>query len=350
MKKVVILSAFLSPLRSGAEACSEEVPLALSDQFDFMIITAKMQRDLPRRDLLQGKIPVIRVGLGLGIDKWLFPFLAPFVVRSKHPDVIHAVLETFAGLALLWCGFLCKDAKRILTCQTTNRSFLKGIIVRSPDTVTVISSALVGICNTLGCHEVIRIPNGIDLASLLEARKTVSTVPGRILFVGRLEAMKGIDTLIHAFAHVVKKHPTVTLRIVGHGSEQHRLHALAESLSVSDSVFFTGRIEPARIAQEYAAAEIFCGLSRREALGNVFLEAQAAGCAVVATHVDGIPDIVEDSVSGLLIEPDNVDEAVLALVTVIENNDLKVRLQQGGMHSASQYDWGEIAQQYAKLY
>ena len=48
-KNIVILSAFLTPLRSGAEACAEEVPLALKDQFDFTIVTARMRRDLPDR-------------------------------------------------------------------------------------------------------------------------------------------------------------------------------------------------------------------------------------------------------------------------------------------------------------
>src|SRR3989344_3337020 len=147
MKKIVILSAFLTPFRSGAEACAEEVPLLLADQFDFTIVTARMRRNLPKKDMLRGKIPVIRVGVGVGwIDKWLYPFLAPLAVRRLKPDVVHAILETFAGLALVFC----KAPKKILTCQTTNRSFLKGFIVKSPDTATAISKALVSICKRLG--------------------------------------------------------------------------------------------------------------------------------------------------------------------------------------------------------
>src|SRR3989338_11439240 len=75
--RLIILSAFLSPFRSGAEACAEEVALRLSDRYGITIVTARLRGDLPREDFLRGKVKVVRVGLGFGFDKWLFPFLAP---------------------------------------------------------------------------------------------------------------------------------------------------------------------------------------------------------------------------------------------------------------------------------
>ena len=303
-----------------------------------------MRRSLPKRDLLQGRVRVIRVGFGYTFDKWLYPFLAPFAVRKIKPDVIHAVLETFAGLALVFC----KAPKKILTCQTTNRSFLKGFIVRSPDTVTCISRVLAGSIQDLGRNDVRLISNGINTAQLADARDRVEKVRGRILFVGRLEKWKGVDTLLTAVSQL--RVAGYELRVVGNGSQRKNLESLAKDLGISDHVEFLGYISPESIAGEYAEAEIFCGLSRSEALGNVFLEAQAAGCAVIGTTVGGIPDSIDHEKTGLLVPPDNVQAAVNAINRLMEDQDLKHRITTAGAARAQNVDWQVIAGEYAKLY
>jgi glycosyltransferase involved in cell wall biosynthesis len=343
MKRIVILSAFLSPMRSGAEACAEEVPLALADQFYFTIVTARMRKELPKKDLLQGKIPVIRVGLGCTFDKWLFPFLAPLAVAKIKPDVVHAVLETFAGLALVFC----KAQKKILTCQTTNRSFLKGFIVKKADHVTAISTALIDIVQQYRSDPITKIPNGIHVQDFEEARKNTKKVRGRILFVGRLEQQKGVDTLLKAFAQV---EGDAHLRIVGDGSQKKLLLKITTTLGISDRVEFLGYIPAERIADEYAAAEIFCGLSRSEALGNVFLEAQAAGCAIVATGIGGIVDVVTAGEQGFLVPVDDVSATSIMLEKILSDSEIRYRLADNGIANANDYDWKDIASQYAKLY
>ena len=343
-KKIVILSAFLTPFRSGAEACAEEVPLVLADRYDFTIVTARMRKNLPKYDHLQGEIPVIRVGFGCTFDKWLYPFLAPFAVRKVKPDIVHAVLETFAGLALAWC----RASRKILTCQTTNRTFLKRFIVRRADTVTAISSALIAIVQPHRKDVVIKIPNGIHNAVFAEAKETHTKVPGRVLFVGRLEQQKGVDTLLEAFAQV---DAAAHLRIVGDGSRKKMLMQLAKDVQIEDRVTFVGRVRPEQIATEYAQAEIFCGLSRSEALGNVFLEAQAAGCYVIHTNVGGITDIVDDSAGcGIEVNDNMVAQTAQAMDAALKDDALRTRASESGIRRAAQYDWKDIAEQYAKLY
>lgn len=381
--RIVILSTFLTPFRSGAEACAEEIALRLCDRYDITIVTARMRRDLPKKDLLpfdgaqgkQGKVPVQRVGFGFPFDKWIFPFIAPFAVKklrdaSRQPArvilrspsesegvskdaggppqhdvfIIHAILETFAGLALHFCKFLIPSAKRILTLQTTNRSFLKGMVVRSPHHVTAISTALVTLARNLGRSDITHIPNGVDLSAIPEAQK----VPGRILFVGRLEKWKGVDVLLKAFAPI--DHSTAHLRIVGDGSERKTLESLARELHIEDRVTFVGQLPPPAVYQEFAQAEIFCGLSRSEAFGNVFIEAQAAGCAVIGTNVSGIPDIVEDGATGLLVPPDDEQAAERALRQLLGDTSLRQKLAQSGVQNARQYDWPIITEEYSRVY
>lgn len=356
MKKVVILSAFLSPLRAGAEACAEEVPLALSDRFDFTIVTARMRRDLPRHDLLQGKIPVLRIGVGYTFDKWLYPFLAPLAVRKIRPDVVHAILESFAGLALVFC----RAPKKILTCQTTNTNFLRGWILKAPNIVTAINRDLIGNCKSKYCfRKILYIPNGVNLHDFKSAAKDPKK-HGRILFVGRLESMKGVDTLLDAFKIASQDHD-LHLRIVGDGSCRDALEKQSKNLGIADRVSFLGYKKIKEVIEEYANAEIFCGLSRTEAFGNVFIEAQAAGCAVVATNVDGVSQVVakdeghkgiysKRKYSALLVEPDNPRQAAKCIVKIFKDKDLRLQLVKLGKKNAESYDWSDIAKRYAELY
>lgn len=377
-KKLVLLSAFLSPYRSGAEAMVEEVAVRLTLDFDITIITGRYSRALPREDTLppspapppnlrppetgfgrqakgergndvraSGSIRIIRVGLGYSFDKWLYPFLAPMRLGGLRPDVIHAVLETFAGLALWMCR--CK-ALKVLTLQTTNRTFLKKMILRHPDKITAISEDLRRIALSFGRTDVTVIPNGIDLVALQKARETFLKDATRVLFVGRLEPMKGIDTLLRAFAlAVLGQSPHVHVRIVGDGSEAPALKKLAVELQIDHRVTFVGRITGEQLFEEYARAEIFCGLSRSEALGNVFLEAQAAGCAVLATNVGGIPEIVLDGVTGILVPPDDVEAAAFILKQFLEDVPLRTRLATEARRHAEAYGWDNIAKRYAAL-
>lgn len=346
-KRVVILSAFLTPLRSGAEACAEEVALRLCGRFDITIVTAKMRSDLPRRDLLQGKVPVIRVGLGCSADKWLYPLLAPLAARKLKPDVIHAVLETFAGLALLLSAWIGPRAMRILTLQTTNRNFMRGLIVRSPDMVTAISHVLADQAAALGRKDVTVIPNGISYDEIRKACGDVKKIPGRILFVGRLEKMKGVDTLLKSFLLLHDQQSSATLHIVGGGS---LFGDLRGKYGNAPNVTFSGALIGQAVLREYAEAEIFCALSRSEALGNVFLEAQAAGCAVLGTEVGGIPEIVRDGVTGILTEPDNPGLAADVLSMLLQDEKFRTQLADAAVEHAKLFDWNGIAERYAALY
>lgn len=362
--RVVVLSAFLTPFRSGAEACAEEVAVRLTDCYDITIVTAKLRWGLPREDTLRpplpgpppsgegslGSVRVLRLGLGCFLDKWLYPFLAPLVVWKLKPDIVHAVLESFAGLALVLCRWVVPGAKMVLTCQSTNTSLLLGIMHRAAHRVTVISSVLKARAAQLGRPDALLIPNGIPLQLIRGVCGRVQRVSGRILFVGRLEQMKGVDTLLDAFAALSTVTSRAHLRIVGDGSLRQFLVSRFSCLVHDGRVSFAGFIPFPKVYEEFAAAEIFCALSRSEALGNVFLEAQAAGCAVVGTNVGGIPDTVEDGKTGILVPPDDPKAAAAALEILLQDKEQCEALKRAAFERLDRYDWKVIAQQYAQLY
>ncbi len=350
-QRIVYLSAFLSPLRSGAEAMVEEVAVRLPDDMDVIIVTGRYRRNWKRNDVLGKRVRVLRVGVGSSFDKYLFPFLAPLAVLRLRPDIIHAVLESYAGLALVFCRFLVPRAKRILTLQSTNTGILLGPIHRSAQKMTAISRFLLERAKTFGRTDVMLIPNGIDLTAIRESCSFHAKDSGCILFVGRLEQMKGVDTLLHAFSKAIKGlDPAIHLRIVGSGSLLPMLQNLARDLEIDHRVTFAGHAYGRAVFDEYAQAEIFCALSRSEALGNVFLEAQAARCCILATKVGGIPEIIEDGVSGKLVAPDDIDAAASALRELLGDPALRARFSSEAKRNAEQYDWAPIAARYAALY
>ncbi len=367
-RHLVILSAFLFPFRSGAEAMVEEVSVRLTDEFDVTIVTARLKRSLPKRDHLlppppipppsplrrtvgrgENGVHVVRVGLGFSFDKYLFPFLAPFAVLRLKPDIIHAVLESYAGLALVFCKWIVPRAKRVLTLQSTNTSLFLGPIHRCAHIITAISSALIERAKTFGRSDVVLIPNGIDLAAINRLCTEHPKDSGCILFAGRLEPMKGVDVLFQAFAKAITGlSPDIHLRIVGGGSQEKMLQDLAKSLEIDHRVTYTGRIDHRAVLAEFARAEIFCGLSRSEALGNVFLEAQASGCAVIATNIGGIPEIVKDQESGLLVPPDDIDASAKAIKSLLADPGLRARLSIAAKKGMERYDWQVISMAYTR--
>ncbi len=346
--RVVILSAFLRPFRSGAEACVEEVSARLGGQFDVHIVTARLRRDLPKKDVIDG-IPVTRVGLGFWFDKWLFPLLGTFAAKRLHPHLIHAVLESYAGLALIGCSWLLPRVPRLLTCQSTNTALLVGAMHRIATRITVISRVLAARAAGFGRYDAVLIPNGIPLTAIATARAAHPKVPGRLVFVGRLEPMKGIDTLLRAFAAAHERLPGWSLRIVGDGSERRHLERLTAELELQALVTYAGKLDHQAVLREFAEAEIFVGLSRSEALGNVFLEAQAAGCAVLGTDVGGIPDSVLPE-CGVLVPVDDPVAASGALIRLANDVGQRRAMAAAGQKNAAAYDWDAIAVRYAVVY
>src|SRR5207247_5934205 len=140
---------------------------------------------------------------------------------------------------------------------------------------------------------------------------------GPVLFVGRLVERKGVAHLIEAIARLGSRGPR--LEIVGEGPERPGLEALAARLGVVDRVVFRGKIPPDELQASYARAAV-CVLPSvldargdTEGLGVVLLEAMNHGTPVIASRVGGIPDIVEDGVSGLLVPPGDADALAAAV-------------------------------------
>ena len=134
-----------------------------------------------------------------------------------------------------------------------------------------------------------------------------------LIFVGRLAAVKGVPVLLDAVAAVRKEHPDVALTLVGDGPERGWIETRAAELGIADAVRITGYLSQDRVASELAQAGLFVLPSFAEGVPVVLMEAMATGLPVIATRIAGIPELVEDGVSGRLVPPGDADALAAAI-------------------------------------
>lgn len=169
-----------------------------------------------------------------------------------------------------------------------------------------------------------------------------------LLAIGRFVPQKGFDLLLHAYARAgLTEHELV---LAGEGSEANALQALAERLGVGEQVHFTGRVDRPQAAALFQGCTFFVLPSRQEPLGIVNLEAMAAGKAVVAARVGGVPEIVLDGETGMLVPGEDVTALAGALRRLACRPDLRAALGAAGKRRAEGFTWSRIADQYARIY
>lgn len=170
------------------------------------------------------------------------------------------------------------------------------------------------------------IPNPID-RSYFDA--TRAPVEGRILCVGVVGPRKNTLALVRAFATVARRHPSATLHVVGRmDSDSYRRqidHTIAEH-KLGDAVTVLGLVSDDRLRQEYREATVLCLPSKEESSPIALQQAMAMGLPIVASRAGGIPYLVEDGQTGLLVAPDDDAALAEAVVTVLDDAQLRERL------------------------
>ncbi|MFF5291494.1 glycosyltransferase [Paractinoplanes globisporus] len=178
------------------------------------------------------------------------------------------------------------------------------------------------------------VPNGraaTTTASERDTRTTRSGRPSRLLFVGRLEYFKGVEIAIDALSMVARKHPGVTMTIVGSGPVEERLRQQVAEHGLGGRVELAGWLDPGGVEQQLAAADVAIVPSLcPEAFGLVCLEAFAAGTPVIASAVGGLPEIVHHEKTGLLVPPGDAAGLAAAIDRMFSDHGLRQRLAEAG--------------------
>jgi len=211
------------------------------------------------------------------------------------------------------------------------------------------------------------VPPGVDLDKFRplpceEARARIGLPPDHqmVLFVGRIQPIKGIDTLIRAIALVLERKPAlrdqISLSIVGGAddttpdSEMARLKALRAELSIEDLVLFLGSRDQDTLVDYYTAASVVVVPSFYESFGMVALEAMACGTPVIASDVGGLSLNIADGFNGYLVASGDVEELAYKITLLLTQDELRRQLGRQARAWAEGFSWQIIAAETLAAY
>lgn len=238
-------------------------------------------------------------------------------------------------------------ADRILAPTPAEAAHLVGLYGADPDRIRIVPP---GVDHRLFCRRPIE-----------DARRRLHLAGARlVLFVGRLQAHKGPDIAVRAVAEAVARDPEgmrdVVLAIVGgpsgstHGAEVAHLMDLAAALGIGERVMLFPPQPQARLVDFYAASEAVLVPSRSESFGLVALEAQACGTPVIAAAVGGLRFVVEDGVTGSLVEGHDPGDYADRLLALLADPSIGRRMGDVGVRRSTGYSWEATAAESLTVY
>jgi glycogen(starch) synthase len=229
--------------------------------------------------------------------------------------------------------------------------WIERATLRRVDAVVVLTDRTTAalLADGVPAERVTTIPSGFDpdLFAASHADLFSDVARPRIGYVGRLTQQKQVDLLVRAFGRM--REPA-SLVVVGDGPERERIRALAAASPHADRITLAGFVDHSTVPAVLAALDVLVLPSVYEEMGSVLTEAMAVGVPAVASDVGGIPEVVRDGETGLLVPPGDVDALAAALDRLAADPDLRAQLASGARDRARVYAWPHLAAQVAAVY
>jgi glycosyltransferase involved in cell wall biosynthesis len=270
----------------------------------------------------------------------------PALIRQRY-DIIH-IQKPYDLLPALIAGRL-SGAKVILGCH--GEDFYRGDQWLARRVAGAVS------CSRFNADTVMRrypidvevVYNGID-TTLFHPKPMPSTTTSpmlRLLFVGRLQPWKGVDTAVRAVA----QSPMVTLTIAGDGVHRAELEALVEQLNVRERVHFLGSVERNHMPDLMHQHDLLVATSHAsETFGIGLVEAQACGLPVIASRFGGFVEVVNDGQTGLFFTPRDHHDLARQIRVLHQDRDLRARMAAAAPAWAAQFAWPRVTDHIETYY
>jgi len=281
------------------------------------------------------------------------------LVRDLQPDILHALHLTSYGLL----AGVCEVRPRLVSVWGTDileapgRTPFHLLITRyalsKADHVTATGFRLANATLRYAPRgkPVTVVPYGVDLTRFRPARNGARAEGVVIGSVGRLSREKGLDDLLRAAAQLIKRGAPIRVVLAGDGPERARLIKLAQQLEIETRVDFRGEVAHDQVPAVLNELDVFVMPSRAEGFGVAALEAAAMELPVVASRVHGIPDVVSDGATGLLVPPGDIASLADAISRLVSDAELRGKMGRAGRAFVEQrYRWEDNVAQMERLY
>lgn len=370
--KICIVAPTFFPLIGGTEVAIYEIATRLIKHGHKIIIVTRRLEDTKTVENIKG-IDVYRV---FAPDKPLGILPLQCSLSNKLRDIIgtctliHQFHLFHMGLATVLIKKMFRKplVLSLMGCDTydPHHPIPKALnpylawVMNSSDVITSPSRDLANHAREQGCKKSIEIiPHGVNVnkfnpnvdGSEIRKKLGVKNDELMILSVQRLHLRKKLEYLTSAIRKVVKEKSNIKFVITGKGLEKKRLETLVKNLDLSTNVIFTGFVAGNQLPTYYAACDIFVLHTTYEAFGIVLVEAMASGKPIVSTRVGGIPEIVENGRTGLLIPPMNSEMLAEAILKLADNEKLRKKMGRNGREKAvKKFDWNVIVEKWLSTY
>jgi glycosyltransferase involved in cell wall biosynthesis len=225
-------------------------------------------------------------------------------------------------------------------------TFMEDISIRRADALMACSANIADF--TAAFHEVERdsidvVHCGVDASNFAPEldRMSRGSAPPIVLFVGNLAANKGLNTVLDAVLRLRARYPAITLQVVGKGDDDiiRELEGRAEAAGARENLDIVGFVQDrSALPRFYRRANVFCSPAHHEVgVANVYLEAMASGCPVVAGETGGAPEAIVDGETGLLVPVADVDATAAALDRILGDEDLQHTMGRSGRARVEEY-------------
>tara|TARA_Y100000310_G_scaffold343301_1_gene450260 strand:- start:9858 stop:11858 length:2001 start_codon:yes stop_codon:yes gene_type:complete len=201
---------------------------------------------------------------------------------------------------------------------------------------------------------IIKFPAWTDIEVFSSAKQKDQLTNPTIIFAGALAPIKGVEYLIDAFNKIIKHCPQAKLLIVGKEEDQKYVAGLKQQIrnyNLDNNIEFVGEVPQQQLADMFSSSNVFVLPSLSEGLGRVVFEAMAAGLPVVGSRVGGVPDLIDDGITGWLVEPRDVNGLTEKILRLITNSaEAKAMGERGREFAKSFFSSGSYLENYNNLF
>jgi glycosyltransferase involved in cell wall biosynthesis len=294
-----------------------------------------------------------------------------WILNKKKIDLVHAHWSLPQG----FLGLLAKYVLKIPCVTTLHGSDVFGLrhpIFRSlnklaisrADFCTANSLATAKMAQRISaCENLAIVPMGVDPNRFQKAveidrlKKELKLDGEIILSVGRLVDLKGTDYLIKALPEVLMRFPGAKALIIGSGPQKNLLLKLAKDLHIEENMLFIDQIAHTELIKYYSVADVFVlpaianDKGETEGFGVVLVEAMACGLPVIGSDIGGIPDIIKNGETGLLVRQKDPQDLGNQLIRLLTDADLKEKLVRNARKLVeAQFSWEVVAERFIEIY
>lgn len=283
------------------------------------------------------------------------------IIKEEKPDILHSHYATSYG----FLGALTSFHPFIISVWGSDvfsfpkRSFLHKIILefnlKKADKILSTSHIMAKETKIYTNKDVEVIPFGVDI-EVFKPFNVEGFFDKNDIVIGTIKTLEpqyGVEYLIKAFKILNDRYPFLSLKflIVGDGSLQEKLKKLCKDLGISDRTIFAGRVPYSEIPRYHNILTIFVALSNSESFGVSVVEAMACGKPVVVSDIGGLPEVVENGVTGFVVPPNNPQEAANAIEKLILDENLRKEMGQNARKRVEKfYNWNDNLNRMIQIY